>query len=118
MVQAHGAGRIDLSEWTGSRRDWLRLRFAIEVEEAERYEKVQFLEAFRGIVTMLLQNTDQSLMQLQQYAVSSIERYRSVIMPWLGAAMAQNGGGDPLDDLLDWYAEFRPDLLEAALDNG
>jgi hypothetical protein len=89
----------------------------MQVYEASIAEKLAQMDALRCIVTMALSDTGQTAEHRQQFAFDGIARFRAVLMPWLRENTQQNTG-NPMDDLLDWYATFRPDLLEEAMRHG
>lgn len=66
---------------------------------------------------MSLADTGQSAEDRQKFAVEGVTRFRGVLMPWTRQNTRQTIG-DATDDLLDWYALFRPDLIKEALKHG
>lgn len=52
--------------------------------------------------------------ELQQFGTKGVTQYRSALLPWHRPGARQNVG-DAIDDVVDWYLRFRPDLLEDAL---
>lgn len=101
----------------GTEQDWLRLSLRLRVFENDLNLKLSHLDAQRCINAMLLSDTGQTVEVRQQFAFDGINRFRAALMPWLRQNTRQNAG-DPMDDLLDWYSTFRPDLLDEALRRG
>ena len=114
MVHAAGAGFIDFTAWKGRKRDWVNLGLRMRAYQTTLDSQIMNLDAMRHIVTMAIPGLNQSPDSLQQFAIGGVERYRATVMPWFKATNGQNVG-DPLDDIVDWYLTFRPDLLEEAL---
>jgi hypothetical protein len=61
--------------------------------------------------------TDQGPDVLQEYAIRGVEGFRGTLMPWYRLGSQQNAH-EPIDDIVDWYLTFRPDLIEKALKDG
>lgn len=115
MVHAAGAGFIDFSAWRGGRRDWLNLGLRLQAYRTTLDAKVEELDALRCIGTMSLADIlKQTPDAMQEFAQQGVKRYRAAVMPWFKADSVQNAG-DPLDDIVDWYLTFRPDLIEEAM---
>lgn len=117
IARATGAGFFNPKGWVGSEQDWTRLGLRIRIFEAELEAKMAHLDAMRCVTSMLLVDSGQPADVRQQFAFDGINKYRATLMPWLRQNTRQNAG-DPMDDLLDWYSTFRPDLLDQALKNG
>ena len=117
IARATGAGFFDPKGWVGTDHDWLRLSLRLRVFEDDLNLKLAHLDAQRCIAAMQLVDSGQTAEARQQFAFDGITQFRSTLMPWLRQNTRQNVG-DPMDDLLDWYATFRPDLLDEALSRG
>lgn len=117
IARAVGAGFFNPKGWAGTEQDWLRLNLQISIFEERETTQLVRLDAERCIASMGLADSGQSLEIRQQFAFDGINRFRAALMPWMRQNTRQNGG-DPMDDLLDWYATFRPDLLDGALRHG
>lgn len=117
IARATGAGFFDPKGWEGTERDWTALGIRLAIYEAHIAEQLAHVDALRCIAAMGLTDTGQTAEHRQQYAFDGIARFRATLMPWLRENSRQNAG-DPMDDLLDWYATFRPDLLKEAMGNG
>lgn len=116
MVHACGAGFVDFKSWRGTHTEWLGLRFRLQAFERTLTNKVGEIDAIRQIATMAL-NTDQGPAVLQEYAIKGVEGFRGTLMPWYRLGSQQNAH-EPIDDIVDWYLTFRPDLIEKALKDG
>ena len=114
IARATGAGFFDPRGWTGSAQDWAGLGVRIRVFETSLVERIAHADVMRCISSLALVDTGASAEDRQKFAVDGVERYRGVLMPWTRQNTRQTMG-DATDDLLDWYALFRPDLLKAAL---
>jgi len=116
MVHACGAGFIDFKSWRGTHTEWLGLRFRLQAFERTLTNRVGEIDAIRQIASMAL-HTDQGPDILQDYAIKGVERFRGTLMPWYRLESHQNAH-EPIDDIVDWYLTFRPDLIEKALKDG
>lgn len=101
----------------GTDQDWLRLSLRLRIFEDDINTKLAHLDAQRCIAAMQLTDSGQTIEVRQQFAADGITRFRAALMPWMRQNSRQNAG-DPMDDLLDWYATFRPDLLNEAINRG
>lgn len=117
IARATGAGFFDPRGWVGTDRDWLHLSLRLRVFEDDINAKMAYLDAQRCIAAMGLVDSGQTVETRQQFAFDGINRFRAALMPWMRQNSRQNAE-DPMDDLLDWYATFRPDLLDGALRRG
>lgn len=117
IARATGAGFFDPRGWAGTEWDWLKLSLQIRIFEEKEQLQLARLDAERCIAAMTMGDTGQTAEARQQFAAEGITRFRAALMPWLRQNTRQNGG-DPMDDLLDWYATFRPDLIDEAIRRG
>ena len=114
MVHACGAGAVDFATWRQTKLDWLGLEIRLQAYENRLIADVAGLDARRHIGTMSVAGLNQKPEVLQDFAIKGIETYRAALLPWYGVGSHHNYG-DAIDDTLDWYMTFRPDLITKAL---
>lgn len=115
MVHAAGAGFIDFSAWRSTKKDWVNLGLRLQAYRHTLNSKIGELDAMRHIVTMsMTEQLGQNPDTMQEFAQRGVDKYRATVLPWFKVDSMQNAG-DPIDDIVDWYLTFRPDMLEEAL---
>jgi hypothetical protein len=93
--------------------DWLNLELRLQAYEHRLISDIAKMDTTRQITTMALPGLGQSAEYMQNFALEAVSAFRGTLLPWHATA-ARHTVRDALDEVVDWYLTFRPDLLEAA----